>query len=51
MRSEAFAANPIGVTIDPEALLAQYRSGVPAESLMVMPTGAMSHIPVEHGIS
>ena len=51
MRSEAFAANPIGVTIDPEALLAQYRSGVPLEQLMVMPAGAMSPIPVEHGIS
>ena len=51
MRSEAFAANPIGVTIDPEALLAQYRSGVPVEQLLVMPTGAMSPIPVEHGIS
>ncbi len=51
MRSEAFAANPIGVTIDPVALLTQYRSGVPVEQLMVMPAGAMSPIPVEHGIS
>ena len=51
MRSEAFATNPIGVTIDPEALLAQYRRGVPVEQLLVMPTGAMSPIPVEHGIS
>ena len=51
MRSEAFAANPIGVTIDPEALLVQYRSGVSVEQLMVMPTGTMSPIPVEHGIS
>ncbi len=51
MLSEAFAANPIGVTIDPDALLAQYRSGVPVEQLMVMPAGAMSPIPVEHGIS
>ena len=51
MVSEAFAANPIGVTIDPEALLAQYRSGVPVEQLMVMPAGEMSPIPVEHGIS
>lgn len=51
MHSEAFAANPIGVTIDPEALLAQYRSGVRVETLMSMPQGAMSPIPVEHGIS
>jgi hypothetical protein len=30
MQSDAFAANPAGVEIDPESLLAQYRSGVPA---------------------
>ena len=51
MHSQAFSANPIGVTIDPEALLAQYRSGVPLEQLMVMPAGEMSPIPLEHGIS
>ena len=46
MRSEAFAANPIGVTVDPEALLAKYRSGLPIAQLIVMPTGEMSPIPV-----
>jgi catechol-2,3-dioxygenase len=51
MRSEAFAANPIGVTIDPEDLLAQYRNGVSAETLLRMPQGEMSPIPPEHGIS
>jgi len=51
MRSEAFAANPIGVEIDPEALLAQYRSGVSVEQLLVIPPGPMSPIPPEHGIS
>lgn len=50
MLSDAFAANPIGVKIDPEALLAQYRSGVPAEQLLVMPGGPMSPIPREHGL-
>jgi len=33
--SDAFAANPVGVEINPEALLAQYRSGVPLETLVV----------------
>ncbi|MFN7944127.1 MAG: VOC family protein [Blastocatellia bacterium] len=51
MYSEAFAANPIGVGIDPDDLLAQYRSGVPAETLMRMPQGEMSPIPPEHGLS
>ena len=51
MHTEAFAANPIGVPIDPEALLAQYRAGVPVERLLVMPEGPMSHVPAEHGLS
>ncbi len=51
MRSNAFAANPVGVEIDPEALLAQYRSGVPVEQLLIKPEGAMSPIPAEHGLS
>ena len=51
MLSDAFAANPIGVAIDPEALLAQYRSGVPMEQLLVKPDGQMMPIPREHGVS
>jgi catechol-2,3-dioxygenase len=51
MRSDAFAANPIGVEIDPEALLAQYQSGVPAKQLLARPEGAMSPIPAAHGLS
>ncbi len=51
MLSDAFAANPIGVEIDPEALLVRYRSGEPAEELMAMPAGPMSPVPAEHGIS
>jgi catechol-2,3-dioxygenase len=50
MRSEAFAANPVGVEINPDALLAQYRSGVPVEQLLGMPDREMSPIPAEHGI-
>jgi catechol-2,3-dioxygenase len=51
MLSDAFAANPIGVEIDPEALLAEYRNGVPLEKLLIQPQGPMMQIPPEHGIS
>jgi catechol-2,3-dioxygenase len=51
MLGEAFAANPIGVEIDPEALLTQYRSGVPLAQLLVQPEGSMMLIPSEHGLS
>ena len=51
MHSDAFAANPVGVEIDPEALLAQYRNGVPIETLLVQPDGPASQIPREHGLS
>ena len=50
MHSEAFAANPVGVEIDPDALLAQYRSGVPIETLLVQPEGPPSGIPSGHGL-
>jgi catechol-2,3-dioxygenase len=51
MLSEAFAANPVGVEIDPEALLAQYRSGIALEQLLAKPEGPMMQIPREHGLS
>jgi catechol-2,3-dioxygenase len=51
MHGEAFAANPIGVEIDPEALLAQYRSGIPLQQLLVKPDSPASPIPQEHGLS
>ncbi len=51
MRTEAFAANPAGVEIDPELLLAQHRSGVPEQQLLMMPVGAPSAIPEAHGMS
>jgi len=50
MHSEGFAANPIGVDIDTDALLAQYRSGAAAEHLLVMPAGPPAQIPPEHGL-
>jgi catechol 2,3-dioxygenase-like lactoylglutathione lyase family enzyme len=51
MHSDAFSANPVGVEIDPESLLAQYRSGVPEQQLLAMPEGPASPIPPEHGMS
>jgi hypothetical protein len=51
MRTEAFAANPAGVEIDPEFLLAQHRSGVPEQQLLSMPVGAPSPIPEAHGMT
>ena len=50
MQTDAFAANPVGVEIDPEALLAQYRSGASAEQLLTMPVGPPAPIPAEHGL-
>ena len=47
MQTDAFAANPSGVEINPESLLAQYRSGVPEQQLLTMPEGPMSPIPHE----
>ena len=51
MHGESFAANPIGVEVDFEALLAEYRSGTPAEALLAQPAGPASRIPPEHGLS
>jgi hypothetical protein len=34
MKSEAFAANPIGVVFDPEKLAARYEQGDPIEELL-----------------
>src|SRR5712671_5521628 len=51
MRTDAFAANPAGVEIDPEVLLAQFRNGVPEQQLLAMPEGPASHLPREHGMS
>lgn len=50
MKSEAFMANPVGVVIDPEVLLARYRNGAASEELIAMPDGEASPIPAEHGI-
>lgn len=51
MASDVFAANPIGVEVDMEALLAQYRAGGDPAELLVMPHGPMSAIPELHGMT
>ena len=49
MRSDLFAANPIGVGYDPEELLARYRAGASEAELLAPPNGSPSPVPVEHG--
>lgn len=44
MHSEAYAANPLGVELDPEAIAAHVREGRPAEELYPRPDGPMSPI-------
>jgi catechol 2,3-dioxygenase-like lactoylglutathione lyase family enzyme len=51
MHGDDFAANPIGVEVDFDALLAEYRGGVQAEALLARPEGPASPIPPEHGLS
>lgn len=50
MSSDEFAANPIGVEVNFDSLLAQYRDGVPAETLLLKPEGPASPIPIAHGL-
>lgn len=45
-----FAANPIGVAFDPDALLAAWRAGADEVSLLRQPNGPPSPIPAEHGL-
>jgi len=51
MRSEAFADNPVGVEVDPEALLERYREGASEADLAARPEGRPSPIPDAHGIA
>jgi catechol 2,3-dioxygenase-like lactoylglutathione lyase family enzyme len=50
MQGGDFASNPIGVQIDPDALVKQYRNGVPEAQLLARPDGPVAPIPVEHGV-
>ena len=51
MRSEAFAKNPVGVSVDPEALLARYREGASEGELTAYHEGKPDPIPDAHGIA
>lgn len=51
MRTSDFADNPIGVLYDPDALLKRFEAGEREESLLVMPAGPPSPIPVAHGMT
>ena len=50
MYSDAFAANPIGVEVNFDSLLEQYRNGVTPETLLLQPVGPPSAIPAAHGL-
>ena len=50
MQGEAFSSNPIGVTFDPDELVAQIKKGVPERELLARPDGAPAPIPREHGL-
>jgi catechol 2,3-dioxygenase-like lactoylglutathione lyase family enzyme len=50
MSSNAFAANPVGVEVDFDSLLAQYRNGVAPATLLLQPEGPPSPIPIAHGL-
>ena len=51
MRSQAFANNPVGVAVDPEALLARCRAGAGEADLTALPEGSQSPIPDAHGLA
>lgn len=51
MRSDLFAANPIGVGYDPDELLARYRAGASEAELLERPDSEPSLLPVQHGMS
>lgn len=51
MKSPAFAANPVGVMFDPDALFARWQDGATEDDLLAMPPGEPSPIPAAHGIS
>lgn len=51
MKSDVFAQNPIGVSFDPEDLLARYEGGVDTPELLRSPQGEPSPIPAAHGLT
>lgn len=51
MESPAFHANPIGVEVDMEALVARRAAGENPLTALAMPDGPMSSIPAMHGMT
>lgn len=51
MRTPAFAANPVGVMFDPDALLNRWEAGENEAALLAMPIGPPSPIPAAHGMT
>ncbi|HEY5710330.1 MAG TPA: VOC family protein [Allosphingosinicella sp.] len=51
MDTEAFAQNPIGVSFDPEMLVARWKDGEDEAALLVQPVGPPSPIPAAHGLT
>lgn len=51
MKSDVFAANPIGIDVDPEELLRRFKEGASDEELIARPVGPMAEIPAAHGVT
>jgi hypothetical protein len=51
MRTPAYAANPVGVMYDPDALLARFEAGEQYATLLAQPVGSPSPIPAAHGMT
>lgn len=47
----AFAANPLGFVVDPDALLAARRAGATEQQLLAIPDSAPTPLPFEHGFT
>lgn len=51
MATPAYAANPVGVMFDPDALLARFDRGEEDWALLAQPQGSPSPIPAAHGMT
>ena len=51
LRSEVFADNPVGVEVDPDALLERYRKGADEADLIAPPEGSRALVPEAHGVA
>ncbi len=51
MASAAFAGNPLGMVIDPDALLERCERGMEERELIRQPAGPPSPLPLEHGLT